>query len=786
MTTNLLTFADADVTLRWREPYITAGLNKHDSVLLPAGIYRGFRLEGTVNNAEIRIAPDASTNDHVAFYRTQTDYGLRVRRTNAILLDLTAYAGQNGIVVALYATYAIGTTTAVYLRAYTLAEYTSAPEATELVVLGVVDVPSSAPITSIAYTYRTSAGLQTAPGMSAPIALLRNGGFEAGLAESTDRFAAIFWEKAVTVGTGSWRLSLSAASVGQKGLVIAVSSGSLTGSCVQQVNCPVRAGNILRLSIRYRVVIPSTSGALTAVYTFLDAAGNVGSSTTVTIPTGSSTGGSFVTLQRSLTAPTGVTHLRDFTLQMTSLGFGSTGDAIFIDEVSLSLVEVEATVEAPMLSRLGGMEVLTSLLLADGTTSPAYGVMSLFRHHANVHGGSPGTRHSNANDGPSILDLTGRVVLGKGLSALPATPRVETPIESSNSYTLLWQSSGGSGGSLRFYAIGAGGLAATVNALFNGSGWERDNGTGVGSFFLYLGTEYTALYDHGVSLGDSWSNSVGTGNWEEILHLPSIGAAAPVRVQEDLRVYQNEVVDKSLTVGTGLANDNTGGGTARILTPRAASPARTLLWEMGGVAGNPVVRFYRTVLTGVLEVLEVSINALWSNAGSTWSRDSSSADSTKYVFSPTGLDVYRSTSSSWGDGAWTSTSLRLAADPNPLATFAPAVNSLHASQIPKAWGVVTLDGAGNVALTEGFNIASVSQGGGVLIVTFARAFANGNYSVKAERVLSAANQWRDAVSSGHVTTGMLISLFYFDGSAVAVENPATTACTVTFAVFGKQ
>lgn len=119
----------------------------------------------------------------------------------------------------------------------------------------------------------------------------------------------------------------------------------------------------------------------------------------------------------------------------------------------------------------------------------------------------------------------------------------------------------------------------------------------------------------------------------------------------------------------------------------------------------------------------------------------------------------------------------------PASTTA-VKNALTPSNIVKAWGRIVTNGSGSVTLTSGFNIASVSISGGDILVTFAQAFSDANYSAQA--------QWEtDPFCHGYVFAAgsMRIRGYTFSAGPPATfltANFAAVASVVRFTAVGHQ
>ena len=98
MPTAISTFADSEFRMRYREPYVTEGLNAKLEVNTPPGTYRGFRLASNVGlNDTIYVEADPDALDHAAVYQTLDGFSLTVRKvggTYSVDLSSLVDAGE--------------------------------------------------------------------------------------------------------------------------------------------------------------------------------------------------------------------------------------------------------------------------------------------------------------------------------------------------------------------------------------------------------------------------------------------------------------------------------------------------------------------------------------------------------------------------------------------------------------------------------------------------------------------------------------------------------------------
>lgn len=122
-----------------------------------------------------------------------------------------------------------------------------------------------------------------------------------------------------------------------------------------------------------------------------------------------------------------------------------------------------------------------------------------------------------------------------------------------------------------------------------------------------------------------------------------------------------------------------------------------------------------------------------------------------------------------------------AGDANPASTVA-LLNELRALNIPKCYGSVETDGAGNIANVDGASF-NASLAGGHILITMATAMANNFYTV----VTSIDDSVGSPVKPTHWWRFISTTQFYLIAQNNFVDiNPSATPLKMTFAVFGRQ
>ena len=142
MPTLLSNLNDADIKVRWQEPYVSEALN----IALATrkrGIHFGFDMVpgGTLN---VSLDADPDKGGSMLVYRDSTSvYGISVWRDSSVVLNLAGFAGTT-VYIGVVINYTQGVATVGELNAYTQAEYDAGLG--DAVVLGCVNVPGAGSI----------------------------------------------------------------------------------------------------------------------------------------------------------------------------------------------------------------------------------------------------------------------------------------------------------------------------------------------------------------------------------------------------------------------------------------------------------------------------------------------------------------------------------------------------------------------------------------------------------------------------------------------------------------
>lgn len=192
MATDLTTPSNSLVKMRWKEPYVSEGLNKKFNGLVPHGVIRGGRLGTNALDLRITVEADPDTGDSIYSVIDANGHQLTFRQVGDITLDLTALASTT-VYIGLEVTYSTSVATSVKWRAYSQAEIDADPT---IVCLGGADVPASGtiPAADIFGDRRTDGGMSISSGMQPWAQILKNPSFEGHevVCTSSDGFNGVF------------------------------------------------------------------------------------------------------------------------------------------------------------------------------------------------------------------------------------------------------------------------------------------------------------------------------------------------------------------------------------------------------------------------------------------------------------------------------------------------------------------------------------------------------------------------------------------------------------------
>lgn len=748
MPSDLFSISQNDIKMRFGDIYATEGMNAKLAGIMPAGIYRGFRLATHGNNLTINIARNAASNDSLAVYETITGYSLTINQGADIPLDLTTYASKT-VVITVHADFTLAPTTAATIRVYELSpvdEFTGAAERPELVVLGTVVVPAAGviPGANITHDRRTPAYQRTAPEAQQWAPVVRNPSFE--MAEAAGLlFAARYWE---LEGAGSQAGIRNTSPIRTGSNVARFTGANLNVKVFQWVNIPVLAGRLIKVRGWVSTQAAKSGGSLSFFLDFGDTTGVFVSETLIDVATGAD-GGAFRLIEATISAPSGVSFLRRVGMRADALL--SVTNAT-LDDFQVFVERLGPESEDPMMERSRAPVSANNIIMEDPTALfSALGALFRFELATPSGEGQVALRRKDLTGGPGILPpawfVAGRQFLGDLLiSSEEDFLRARNNIKYSTSVseqTLMEENEPsplGAGVRLRQYRGSDMSFSYTINAKWRAAGvdnWTADDTTQPAYLFRFKPNQLV-FGKVAAPIGAPWTD----------------GTFANSNPPFDMNVGGGV---SALRTRLKLGEDHIDAGTAsnpRLLFPQSALTARTLNYadtEFDGITG-PHTRHYMNT-SGELEW---TVNARWNGSGAgEWQPDVAGQNATLIRVKRNGFFVYGKAApgGNWNDNTWV---LGMEFDPITRiqkiydgsiafgvgSTAYPASNvgwsnEIRAAMVPKAYGRVTIvDNGGSPSITavvKGCNIGLLvgpsAGAGSVIQVDFATPMADNLYSV---------------------------------------------------------
>jgi hypothetical protein len=516
------------IKMKWRETYVSEGLNRKVVPTTPAGLYQGFRMiENVGSPRQVEITPDADTGYHMAVFQSTTGFSLTYWDIagTTIILDLSdANLDNQETIIAMEMDYQVGVDTTADWKAFAIADFDALPAArrADLIILGTINVPPGANnITTAMITFNRMSmpWKNVSKGAIAWRQVIKNSSFEYGdITVSTQGIP--FW-----VGSGSlitWSRVTFDAVTGSYSVQPNVQAGPFSDSLSQRVGVEALEGQRVLVEFNKKVTFVSTTGTVSFRLTFKDDSGNDLTPLNVAVDD-SVLDGSFVTVSETLTAPANAAVLDRVEIFMDTMTYAGSGGAILFDDVQVYVETSAATAIANTGEPVDASQVVirsddptvdydnqsAALLTYDDAVGiPSNGTLSL----GSVSGGAP------------VLDVA-HLVIGSnsgngGTSSNYA--RVIAPVADAGGgaeFTLIWESVPPGEKGYRKYISVTGTIIETVNSDYNNNSnvWGKDVNGEVAFRIVHSSTG--VLYEHQIAGTNSWAE----GSWVTNFTVASTG-----------------------------------------------------------------------------------------------------------------------------------------------------------------------------------------------------------------------------------------------------------------------
>lgn len=751
-STDLYLFGSSEVRMKWREPYVTEGLNARSVGTMPPGVYRGYILAPSAGVLQVTLKADALRNDHVAAVELANGFTITTRQTPGDLgVDLSALSGKT-VVLAIYGTYTPGVDTTASIRAYELSptdNFTGAPERPYLTILGTVVVPGAGviPDANITHARRTAAWQSIAYEARPWAPLLHNARFNQGKGGTIAGRECAFWELSPLSGPSHYEVDVGGGVSGGNALklVADLAATNIAVLAQQLLMHPVTPGQRLRWRIKYAVDQVPTVGTLFLNAIFAeneDGGGFTFASFLHQLDLSTVTAG-FLEVEGMLTVPANRTRLVSVTLQTgVSLRYAATTDALRVGEVQVW--DPQAADGDPEDSRRYVDAYLTGIGFRTLGAYPTYDAEQDAR--AYFEASSPGSfltiartdLDATAQNQPGYRAM-GRMEAGyAGQSANPAEahPKFRAWYNPAHSWASLFEAEPAVAGTTvplrimqRSNLAGSSGFAFVWGAKLDPGtpyNWLRTNGVTVAMRALVAGGAATPALRIQTASADG-----ADGVWSEFLSFLFNSGGEPTA----------SFVGR-LNLGSAYSGVAGKGLVARVVLNATIGERSLLLSSLA-----PTTGINANTYISDLGQHEQAVNAVWN--GTQWVRTVIGVDAYKFSVGGSGriqLMYYPAAGASpWNDNAWVGADVDagklfltadgarvvVAAGTDPVLgkaarlqflTFtelasldATANNALYPKNTCKAWANVQTGGAS--AINDSFGISAIGFAGSVLTLT---------------------------------------------------------------------
>lgn len=520
------------IKMKWKETYVSEGLNRKVIPAMPRGVYRGLRLVQNISSprqVQVSATPDTL---HAAIHESATGFSTTYHDVagGSTILDLSSASLDNQeTVVALSIVYVIGADTTASWIAYPIADWNALTDAqrAEKIVVGTVNVPAPATnITTAMITMkRRSWAWENAAGDMAWSPLLKNTGFEHAEVNGTYTNAASFWTF-VPGANALWKVQQTDPRTGISALAMDHTvAGAQTASFFQAVGASVLPGQLVKYQLFIKNLKVAVGGSLQIWLRFLAPDWVTETTTTIVIPM-TSLDATYREISDTVAVPAGCVQFVSAHIQHT-LNQGTTGVSFRIDDFQVflqSTPEKPAGTEGRVRQHINTDQVIFED--ANDYFLFYYGNAALMRQSVDeliierrdqnrtasnpVNLALPTTRITRL--GEDLLNTEARALLPRITAGVSITGGVE--------FTLMWQSVPSGQPGYRKYISAAGAIVETVNASWSGTGWVKDVG-GVAAIKRSLGAVEHRVDQRLAANNSTWAD----GSWDQTSFSHSFGSS---------------------------------------------------------------------------------------------------------------------------------------------------------------------------------------------------------------------------------------------------------------------
>jgi len=849
MAEDLATPSNALVKMRWKEPYVSEGLNKKLNGLVPPGVVRGGRLTTSVVNSSVTISADPGTGDSIYSFIDSNGHQLTFRQTGNIVLDLdvgtlpgtTAYIG-------LEVTYSISAATVVKWRGYSQAEIDADPN---IVCIGSAVVPAVAaliPASDLDDDRRRTAWQSISRYMREAAQVIKNGDFEFASSGSGDDICP-HWDFRIVGALGGVTYGIVTTGTPQVGdrhlQITCVGAAGQNFDLPHEVFYQVRGGETVKVKFWIKSTLtpgPGSGGEISVRVICCDEDPSNTVQTEIIQDLSLTTAGSFpytevegtfrlldnvrwirvsITFSDNNQNSTGYLYYDDIRMWIEQPqiddgqveGYGPLSDSSIVAR-SIDIVPPRATYSS--------MDSFISQILSLKRTSPD--VYEMLRR-------PDGTDNFLLKLVQGFLEFSGM----DASASAAADPRIKSTIPDNATalYILLWEldNQGAGGSNIRLYATDSStpsnnheSFCIVINALWNGTQWSRGT-AGKDSYRWDFSTDGFFGYLYPSASPALWDDT----DWDS----PGIERYSFSETSQnsiDLQTTFKDIIncleganiDKWLVIDSDLTQSGMAVPKIKGDIGEEATNTYHLLAEFeSDTASRKLIRIYGRI-TSTSAYLYITMNAKWddtSGASGEWVLDVSSENAVRITLSGYSNFSMNISTRYWDEGGagganFTTWNLAYAFDhdisnhrsspvvqdgiieivdatsfTNPAWNTSVYENSLYAKNIPKVWAYVSVTGtAGSRTITveDGFGLDSVTlDGSGRLEFDFDVNFNNFKYGVLTGGQIASSD---DAIWQTAVRATSYVTIECVDASTgTPIDLDAvSTDFSMNMAVFGEH
>ncbi len=359
-------------------------------------------------------------------------------------------------------------------------------------------------------------GIEIAPGsVSVPLTasnplspMVRNGTFDYGAVADTTRYGVTDWENRGDLAVnGTWQLSTTSVITNGKSLVFNKSSTSAsTARIEQQMELPIPPSTQFKVELNVKQLIAPIAGTYSVILYWGDAASAALSSTTVALQSIGTTDAVPRAIAQTVTAPANAHTLKTVTIEVAGVTSASTGDALVVDDVQVSM-DLTSITAMPAAAN-GHLKATTvDALLLEDPNSYSAGQLAELTHFDRTTPAGEGTVYHERKDQtydashlPPSHAFYGRLTnIGAKLLASAADrvkARISTPTDNSFTWILINEIVDPTNAVVgyRIYRGGStGSLVFTANAYRDSAGtWHKDLNGFIASAFAVQAEQMNA------------------------------------------------------------------------------------------------------------------------------------------------------------------------------------------------------------------------------------------------------------------------------------------------------